>query len=545
MRKNFSQVPSVNYGRSRFDLSHRKLTSFNEGDLFIADWQEVLPGDSWKIKTNAVIRTSTPFIKPIMDNLFLDLYTFFVPLRLVYDDAEKIFGVARPSMYESDELATMPTIPSGIVSSKSVGDYLELPVGVKLPADFVSIAPFRAFALIYNHWFRNQSVVDEVFVNTGEVDSNEVLNNEPWGPNNYMGKLPKINKHKDYFTSALPSPQKGPSVNIPLSQSVVPVEANTSSQTIDSALRFLRGRSTNNTYVLNAGPGGQGTNIQILGQRGGPTTTANENLIFDPQNLYVDLTSVSMANIQDLYFAFQLEKMLMRDALYGSRYNEVLLASFGVSSPDARLQIPEFISGSRIPITLQQVSQTSVGTDESPLAQVGAYSLSNGQMYSNKGFVEHGILMTVAAVRQVHTYQQGIPKKFTKLRRTDIYEPLFAGIGEQPIKSVELFVDNNSNTEDIFGYNEAWADYKSLQNRITGQMRSNVENSLDRWHLGDYFANKPSLVPSFVQENAVNLDRSLSVESSEQDNFIADFYFDTKTIRVMPTYAHFGKEFGR
>lgn len=534
----FGLVPSVSFKRSKFSMNHGNKTSFNVGELVPLDLVEVIPGDTISTRMTGVVRTTSSFIRPIMDNLFMDIYHFFIPNRLIFEDSEKVFGKANPSMYVDEQLAEYPYLPACEIFSKSVGDYLGLPLG-QLPSG-ISVLPFRAFAKVYNEWFRNENVIDETYVQLGDTISSEVPNANAWSPNNYCGKLPKVGKKKDYFTSCLPKPQKGQPVSLPLGTTAPVISTG-------SPITFMGNNSRSNPLYLTIGnSSAEPENTSVpAGARGlaqvynGSTSFANglDTLLYGGNGLAVDLSLATSADVNDLRFAFQLQKMLERDALYGSRYNEYLMAHYGVSSPDSRLQLTEFLGGGRLPIQVQQVAQTSQGSDSSPLAQVGAYSLSMGESKFVKGFVEHGFVLTVGCVRQVHTYQQGIEKLWTRKNRNDFYDPLFANLGEQPVYESQLYGNVGQLKGNVFGYNEAWAEYRYIPNRITGQMRSSSGMDLDIWHLADYYENAPTLSSDFINENSKNIDRVLSVPSSSMDNFIMDMYFETNAIRVMPVYS--------
>lgn len=532
-KKDFSLYPSVKFNRTQFDLSHGVKTSMSVGKLYPIDLQEVLPGDTFKNETSVVARVTSSFIKPVMDNCFMDVYHFFIPLRLCFDSAERVFGNPNPSAYSDNELASLPvTTRDSTVTSGTVADYLGLPVGF-VPKG-INIAPFRAFALVYDQWFRNQNVTQEMFVQKGDWSlSSESLDNLPWAPNHYTGQLPFVAKKKDYFTSCLPATQKGAPVSTSLTglAPVVTGDVHSFVTSSSSPLSFISSSGSLGVYndlYLNAG--GQ------LNVRSGSTSVSTGTVA--PSNLYADLGSANSVSVNDLRLAFQLQKMLERDALYGSRYNEYLLGHYGVSSPDSRLQFTEFLGGSRIPINVQQVPQTSASSESSPLGNVGAFSLSNGNSHYNKGFVEHGYVLTVACIRTLHTYQQGIPKLFMRESRNDFYDPLFANLGEQPVYKSELMVSGGVSLKgSIFGYNEAWAEYRYAPSRISGQMRSTAPNSLDIWHFGDYYNGRPTLNSGFIEETATNIDRTLSVPSSSIDNFIVDLWFNTSAIRVLPLYS--------
>lgn len=547
--KDFSRIPQVRYNRSKFDLSHGVKTTMSVGRLYPIKCLEVLPGDSFKSVMTAVARCTSSFLKPIIDNLFIDVHHFFVPLRLLYDKSERVFGNPNPSAYEDNALEEYPSLPVSVVSSGTVGDYMGLPVSLGTDGKTYikkgcSILPFRAFAKIYNDWFRNENTVDEMYIQTGEYANSEALNNNAWSPNNYTGQLPFVSKKKDYFTACLPNVQKGQSIPIPLGTSA-PVTADMS---FNSGYFNVRGADTGTTGIFTGqigtpGVPGEGVNAGLYINQGQQTSMDGAEPLIYNGGLIVDLSNAIPADIASLRTAFQLQKMLEKDARYGSRYNEFLLGHFGVTSPDARLQFSEYLGGGRIPIGIQQVSQTSAPSEDSPLGAFGANSQSVGRSRYSKGFTEHGYVMTVACIKQLHTYQQGIPRLFFRHKREDFYDPLLANVSEQPVYKSQLYgyatgADDSSDLTDVpFGYNEAWADYRYEPSVITGQLRSGILNSLDIWHLADYYDSAPTLGQDFTDENSANIDRVLTVVTSAQDNFLVDIWFNVSAIRVMPVYS--------
>lgn len=554
----FSQTPVLKRSRSRFDLSHKNLTSGNMGDLIPFYLQEVYPGDTFKMTANCVVRMSNPLLKPIMDNLFLDTYFFFVPSRLVYDDWQRVFGEntespwANTKEYEVPKLGTS-TPSMRVVSSKTVADYLGLPVGT-VPNDVdVTLIPFRGFAKVWDDWFRDQNNVSPMHIQKGAAGTSEYLNVAAWAPNNYMGKLPKVAKMHDYFTSCLPSPQKGTASEIPLSVGMLPVKA-VEGQSVGATpkdkllvkLANISGTGFDSFGASSTGTFGFLNSSNSLSERetislnsAGSITGGSSYGDIVPDNLFADGTNVGAGvTVNDLRLAFQMQKMLERDARGGTRYVEYLLSHFGVSSGDARLQRSEFLGGKRTPLNINQVTQTSgstsndVGTEN--LGEQGAYSLSFARSRSTKGFVEHGFVFGVCCIRQFHTYQQGVEKFWTRTKRTDFYDPVFANIGEQPVYKSEIFAGAGKVP---FGYNEAWADLRYRPNKVTGEMRSAASNTLDLWHLADNYTNAPTLNQGFIEETPVYLDRALTVSSDTQDQFILDFYVQNIAYRELPTYS--------
>lgn len=551
----YSNVPMIKYSRSMFDLSHKCLTSMNVGDLVPVFLEEVYPGDTFKITGNCVCRTSSPLIRPVMDNLFLDVYYFYVPNRIIYDKFVNVMGENTESSWANTVEYTVPQIFNGNVSSKSVGDYLGLPVGLALGstnADYkVSVLPFRAFAKVWDDWFRDENNVLPLHLQTGAFVNSESLNDKAWSPNNYTGKLPKVAKFHDMFTSALPAPQKGDAVNLGVLQDV-PV------YTGDK-----KGVTSGNYFMTFSAAGGNpvsatlnkvaATDLTLRGTEKAPYVLVNGTEypvnyggyttppVF-PNNLWAKTSEAGSVSVNDLRTAFQLQKMLERDARGGTRFVEYLMSHWGVVSPDGRLQRSEFLGGKRTPLNINQVTQTTGAntTDKNELGQLGAQSLTFARSRATKGFVEHGFVIGVACIRQFHTYQQGIRKFWNhRIKRTDFYDPVFANIGEQPVWATELFAGRSSTVgkDRVFGYQEAWVELRTSPNMITGQMRTGVDNSLDIWHLGDNYGNVPVLGADFIEETPVYLDRALTVPSTVQDQFICDFYFENIAYRRLPTYS--------
>lgn len=526
-------VPIPRFPRARFNLSHSVTTSMDVGTLYPIDWQEVVPGDVFKCRAFDVSRVTSSFLKPVMDNLYLDVYHFFVPHRLVYDNFEKVFGNPNPSAYTDNALEEIP-MAYGTVYAGSVGDYLGLPIGAISQSDPVSVLPFRSFALIYDKYFRNENTTDEIYIQKKGFSLSELFGNNAFAPNSYCGKLPKVNKYKDYFTSCVPNPQKGAPVTFNLGERANVRTAN--EQLLTSGLNPLmmktvpNGVAYSDTALLSVDSSLGGVRPVV-----NPAVTQNSPSYLAPVNLYADLSSANAISVDDLRLAFAYQKMLERDAVYGSRYNEYLYGHFGVHVPDSYIQFPQYLGGGRTPLNIVQVAQTSQGTEESPLGNVGAYSWTNGRTGYSRKFKEHGLVMTVACLRYRHTYQQGIAKKWRRKVREDFYDPLFSTIGQQPVYTSELYFSAAPDT--VFGYREAWSELRSIPNTISGEMRSAAKNSLDIWHFADNYGSAPTLSQSFTEETPAYVDRTLSVPSSSQDNFILNFYFDMSAVRKMPVYS--------
>lgn len=543
-RRSFADLPSVDRPRRNFNLSHRVLTSMGVGKLYPIDIKEVLPGDTWSEKHASLTRLSSSFIHPIMDNIFLDTYSFFVPLRLCQSNLEDVFGDSSPNAYADFDLAECAHLDvsesnSIGVLSGTVADYLGLPLGTITGIPNVSVLPFRAFALIWNEFFRNQTVDNEVNVNLGEAPaSTEYPNNGQWSETNYFGYLPPVSRYKDYFSTALVAPQKGPAVTIP---GVVgaPVVTGNDRLPVDSRypIRFANGADDE---IITG----------YAGLQNGYLGISNEDVDVNFDDVYpinLETGSSDVATINALRTAFQMQKYLERDSIYGSRYREYLYAAYGVYSPDARLQVPEFLSGAHNRITIQQQVISAVGENAEAGTQVNKYVPGNVAGYAqsmsgkdgrfSKSFTEHGYILTVGCIRYKHMYSQAVSRLWTRKDRDDFYDPLFANLGQQAIYKYELYgltPPNDDGTSPVLGYQEAWADYRTIFDRTTGTMRPDGNNLGWYWSLADSFTGVPSLV-DIVHESDTPIKRVVSVLN--QDPFIVDFAFQDSVARVVTAFS--------
>lgn len=522
----------IDLSRSTFDRSASVKTSFNAGDIVPFFLEEVLPGDTFNVKSSKVVRMQT-LLTPMMDNVYLDTYYFFVPNRLVWNHWKEFNGENTESAWIPQTTYEVPQITSPADTGWAVGtiaDYFGIPTGI--PNLSVSALPFRAYALVINEWFRDQNLSDPlvipdddatvVGVNTGNFVSDVAKGGKP-----YIAA-----KYHDYFTSCLPSPQKGSDVVIPVAESMAfPVRAMPeSSAPSENALRWARVGQTNDAFSYTGAASG------VLSVS---DTKPQTNVV--PSNLWaVSDGYAASATINQLRLAFQIQKLYERDARGGSRYIEILKSHFGVTSPDARLQRPEYLGGNRVPININQVVQqsgTGSGASTPQGTVVGMSQTTDSHSDFIKSFTEHGFIIGVMVARYDHTYQQGLDRMWSRKDRFDYYWPVFANIGEQAVKNKEIYAQGNAEDDEVFGYQEAWADYRYKPNRVTGEMRSAYSQSLDVWHLADDYAQRPSLSDSWIREDKSNIDRVLAVTSSVSNQFFADIYVQNRATRPMPMYS--------
>lgn len=530
--------------RSRFDRSSSIKTSFNVGDLVPFYLDEVLPGDTFDVETSFVTRLQT-LITPPMDDLFLDMYYFFVPSRLCWTHWKEFMGESTSS-WTSDVEYQVPQLTFSkadkTVLQKSLLDYFGVPIN---PDGVLSISrlPINAYNLIWNEWFRDENLQDEVLVDIDDGIVEFDKNNSAKG-----GKLLKVNKLHDYFTSALPKPQKGEDVTISSIFGDIPVVTRNSNVLSGThpAMSLLRQNGTifdgaRNIASINR-PVSLPSRPQVDMAMIGTMTEAafgNDNVGLYPANLVADTSATDPLTVNSLRLAFATQQMLETDARSGSRYIELLRGHFGVISPDGRLQRPELLSANRTRINVHQIVQQSE-SGQTPLGTTAAMSLTSDTDNSFvKSFTEHGFVIGVMCARYNHTYQQGLQRMWSRKNRLDYYFPILANIGEQPIYSREIYYENDGfgSVDNVFGYQEAWADYRYKTSIVTGEMRSGINNSLQSWHFADYYAQKPILSSSWIQEDKTNVDRTLAVTSKVADQIFGDFYVKNLTTRVMPVHS--------
>ena len=554
----FSDAPAMYMKRTKFDRSHVYKTTFNSGKLIPVFVDEVLPGDTTRMSVNYFARLATP-IKPIMDNIYLDWFFFFVPNRLVWEHWQN-FCFEQEDPDDSTDYVIPTVSATGNSDNAYVGslwDYFGLPVNTSGNLSGISALPFRGVYLIYNEWFRDENLQKSVKIQKG--DTNEVLNSaraaeQPsWvftsGTSIVPGlACPPRGKRHDYFTSALPWTQKGPGVSIGLAGTATlvdpsPVSGYFVQQSNNSlgAAQFSEGGGVHDVYTGNGTLSYQGGySVSIAGHSvngsGSATVTAQPGSSWLSKDSYADLDSSSIFTINSLRTAFQMQKFYERLARGGSRYTEVLRSFFGVVSPDARLQRPEFLGSFTKMVNVNPIAQTSATDDTSPQGNLSAYGVTAAKFHGfTKSFVEHGYIFGFVCARADLTYQQGINKMWLRSTVYDFYWPTFAHLGEQAIELREIYAQGSEADTTVFGYQERYAEYRYKPSQITGKFRSSVTGgTLDKWHLSQFFKNAPALNEEFIVENPP-IDRIIAVPSEPE--FLLDIGFRYTTVRPMPMFG--------
>ena len=506
----FSQVPSAQIPRSKFNRSHGLKTTFDSGYLVPIFVDEVLPGDTFTMDCTLFSRVST-LISPIMDNLYLDTFWFFVPERLLFEHFENMCGQQDNPTDSTDYLFPTVKSPTGGFAVGSIADYFGLPTGVANLE--VRAEPFRAYNLIYNEWFRDENLQNSVPFTKGDSDNYS----------NYT--LLRRGKRHDYFTSALPWPQKGPGVELSFGGNA-PV--------VSDGIKLYDSATGQSAYFSGAVEPKWPNNMVTFGSYNANFT--HKLTLKADSGVYADLTNVTSFTINQFREAFQIQRWYERAARGGTRYTEIIRSFFGVVSPDARLQRPEYLGGSSNRIDVNVIPQTSGTTDVSPQANLSAFAVgTNGRGNGfSKSFTEHGWIIGLVNVRADLTYQQGINRMWTRSTKFDMYWPTFAFLGEQAVLNKEIYAQGTADDDGVFGYQERYAEYRYAPSQITGKFRSTYSQSLDSWHLAQKFENLPKLNPEFIVDKPP-VDRVVAVPSEPQ--FLLDAWFNLNCVRPMPVYG--------
>lgn len=541
--------------RSRMRMTPTHQTTFNAGDLIPFKWIECLPGDTVSLNTSAVCRLQTP-IFPIMDNAYLDTYYFFIPTRLVWEHTKEFYGENTEGPWAQTVEYHVPNLRIHRNAKGSIYDQLQYPLIYKsTDPDEIRGGNFgtnvydghieanalivRAYGLVWNEWFRDQNVSAPLVIPTGDdiVDVNASIGNmyswisspayditTQWME---FGMPLPVAKFHDLFTSALPQPQKGPAVTLPLGGDV-PVVAGAAPHPTGGHIIFSNGNYDQQTLGLDAG--------YLFADGNGPGVPS-ESTYINSTNLVAPLTSTLSVN--DLRMMLALQRLYEKDARGGTRFRELILSHFGVRTADSRVQVPEFLSGNRVPIQITSVPQTSSTDSVSPQGNLAAYSITTSK---NSDFTysctEPGFILGVCCVRTDQRYCQGLRRQLSRTDRFSYYWPVFANVGEQPIKNKELYIYTDAETrEETFGFGEAWYEYRFEPNTVAGALRPNAPRSLAAWNFANGFTALPTLHPNFIYENKSNVDRTLAIPSNIEDQFLVDFYFDQTMVRPMPLYS--------
>lgn len=529
----FAVNPQVDIGRSCFKRNSDHKTTFDAGDLIPIYVDEVLPGDTFSMDMSALVRMTTP-IFPTMDNAAIDFYFFYTPTRILWDHWKELNGENRETAWAQKVEYSVPQVkmtkgdhPDGW-NTGSIADYMGIPT--KVTNISVNALPFRAYGMIWNEFFRNQNTTAPTLV---ETDDSDIEGSSDGSDSNKQaikgGKPLKAEKYFDYFTGCLPAPQKGEPVTLPMSGNAPVKMYSAEGQSINGPTlptEIFLYHTDANASQLNEEAAVRLSGTSEAGGAGSSVT----------RYLAADLKNITGATINQLRQAFQIQKLLEKDARGGTRYREVLREHFGVISPDSRQQVPEYLGGYRMPINVNQVVQTSQTSSESPQGNVAAMSVTTmNQSMFTKSFTEHGYIIGLAVARYDQTYQQGLERMWSRKTRFDYYWPVLANIGEQAVLNKEIYFQGNAKDDEAFGYQEAWADYRYKPSRVSGKFRSNAEGTLDSWHYAQNYTALPTLTSDWMHSGNAELKRTLAVQ--DEPNFIGDFYFMCKTTRAMPVFS--------
>lgn len=528
----FSQVPKMETKRSKFYIPYDHKTTFDGGKLVPLGVWEVLPGDTCEMNVSSIVRMTTP-LYPTMDNAFMDVYFFYERNINLWDHWAEFQGENKITAWEQPVQYQIPqiTAPAGGWAEDTIADHLGIPT--KISNISINHLPFRMYCKIWSDWFRDENLKDNVYWTTGDATTAGANTGNYVTTAQCGAELLPVAKIHDYFTSGLPSPQKGPSIGVPIG-TLAPVKTKATRTANTSAYPMLWARQNGNPYV----PG----SVENLGiDTAGQTEVfegdvSGQSAIIVPDNLYADLSSATLATINQLREAYAVQRYYEALARGGSRYVETLRSIWSVTPLDASLHRSEYLGGYRTPINISQVLQTSSTDAVSPQGNTGAYSYTpDSQEVFTKSFEQHGYLMCVACIRTEKTYQQGIERFWSRKSPFDFYIPQLANIGEQAILNKEIYATGTATDDQAFAYQEAYADYRYKPSTVSGKMRSNASGTLDSWHYAENYNSLPTLSTGWIDEDNSVIQRTLAVQNEPQ--FIGDFYFNTTWVREMPVYS--------
>lgn len=534
---------NLDIGRSRFETPFNHTLTGQFAELIPFFWTEILPGDTLTIDDSKVIRMTT-LLDPVFGNAFCDTYYFFVPMRLVWSHTKEFFGENTTGPWAPSTTYTIPQISfTATPALMTVADYMGIP---QANGFTVSALPFRAYTKIYMDWFMDQNTMTPPALSLG--DSTVTYS---WSRSDLGGTPYKAAKYHDYFTSALPAPQRGSAVLIPFTGSGTvsisgsfPVTASGSIHSMGNAIQLAKGSDTTgeNLVLSNGTISGSPREIGLVsGTLSGYTDITKSNLVTAVSGSGSVSGISSTTSVNDLRMAFQLQKWYERSAMFGGRYIEMIKAQFGVTSPDARLQRSEYLGGNRVPLSIQSVENTNgnTGTGAQPLGKLGAYSHTSDANHAfTHSFTEHGFVIGITCCRYLHQYPQGLNRAWSRQTMFDFYFPVFANLGNQAIKSKEIYLDGSSADDNVFGYSEAWAEYRYMPDRVSGMMRPGVSGSLASWNFSDYYTSRPTLSSGWIVEDKSPIDRALAVPSSGSvPQLLMDIGVNCTWVRAMPLYS--------